>query len=97
MNIKILGATAAACLFALSLAAPVLAHENSFQKAGKAIQYTTRKDAENLSQTTHQAIGHNSIHKNRTGINAHTRYVLTPSGAKYRIYHHHHHHYHTHK
>ena len=93
MNNKLIGTVAAgASLSLLSIAGPAMAHHNMFQKAGKAIQYSTRKDTENLSQDTHMAIGHNSIHHNRTGVNAHTRYVLTPSGHKYRIRHHHRHH-----
>ncbi len=90
MNINKLGVVViAAGLWAFAAGGPVLAHQNVFQKAGKAIQYTTRKDTENLSQVTHQAVHHNSVHVNRTGENAHSRYVLTPAGNKYRIYHHH--------
>jgi hypothetical protein len=96
MKIKTIGAAIVAAGFCvLALTTPALAHHNMFQKAGKAVQYTTRKDAENLSQTTHQAIGHNSVHHNRKGINAHTRYVLKPSGEKVRIYHHHHYRHHV--
>jgi len=92
---QVIGAlTVAASLLAMTIAGPIMA-ENTFTKIGKAIQYTTRKDSENLSQSTHQALGHNSVHHNRTGVNAHTRYVLKPNGAKYRIYHHHHHKMHT--
>lgn len=96
MNVKQMGVlVVAASLWAVTVVGPVMAHESSLQKAGKAIQYTTRKDTENISQDAHRAVHENSVHVNRTGENAHTRYVLTPSGNKYRIYHHHHyrHHY----
>jgi hypothetical protein len=94
MKFKVVSVVAVATgLLALSIWGPVMA-DTMMQKAGKAIQYTTRKDTENLSQVTHEAIGAKSVHSNRTGMNAHTKYVLTPSGNKYRIVHHHHHHHH---
>jgi len=95
MNVKQIGVlTIAVSMWAATVAVPVMAHENSLQKAGKAIQYTTRKDSENLTQDTHRAVHENSVHTNRTGENAHTKYVLTPAGNKYRIYHHHHYRHH---
>ncbi len=64
-------------------AAPVQAQEkhdsNTLHKIGKAIQYTTRKDTENLSTDVHRGANHKSVvHNRKSGTNV----VVTPGGHK---------------
>jgi hypothetical protein len=89
MNIKLLGAvTAVAGVLATAAIAPVMAHENTLQKMGKAIQYSTRKQAENVSDTAHRVVHENSVHHVR---NHHYKYILTPAGDHVWLHHHYHH------
>jgi hypothetical protein len=63
-----------------------LASENVLKKMGKAIQYTTRKDASNLSIDTHRAMGHNSVEERHNGWHKH-KSIITPGGHIKRIHH----------
>jgi len=57
---------------------PMHAHNsNTWHKIGKAIQYTTRKDTENLSVDTHRTVHEKSVVRNRrTGNN----FAMKPNG-----------------
>ena len=79
LNIFQCGALVAiAMMFFGSSIVPVQA-ESTLKKMGKAIQYTTRKDAENLSIDTHRALSHKSVEKDRRHD---ARWVILPNGKK---------------
>ena len=50
---------------------------NSLHQLGNAIQYPFRKAGENISGTTHRAIGHNSVTKDKKN---HSTNVVKPNG-----------------
>jgi hypothetical protein len=85
MNFKMYSAVAALTgLLAIIAVGPASAHHSDLQKAGKAIQYTTRKDTENLSIDTHRAEKKNSIQHVR---NHHYKQIITPAGDKIWFHH----------
>jgi hypothetical protein len=75
----------AGAIFA-SLAIPSNAHQNAFQKAGKAIQYTVRKDSSNVSIDTHRAFNKNSVERRKNGRHRHNS-IITPGGSVKRMHH----------
>ena len=70
----------ASAVFAQGHATPTVPHKhnsNTLSKIGKSIEYTTRKDSENLTASVHRGTHSKSIVRNRhTGNN----YVLKPNG-----------------
>ena len=82
------------CVAGLSLITALLAapgamakhHSNTFSKIGHAIEYTTRKDAKNVSVTTHRAIGHNSVVRRNHGRHHYNR-VVTSQGHVRPVHH----------
>jgi hypothetical protein len=61
-------------------------HSNTLSKIGHAIQYSVRKDATNVSVTTHRAIGHNSVVRRNHGRHHYNR-VLTSQGHLRPVHH----------
>jgi hypothetical protein len=90
MQVRTIGGVAAAVLgIALMASVPSVADQNqkhdsnTLHKIGSAIQYTTRKDTENLSVDVHRGEGHKSVETLRNGDrNA----VITPGGHKIIVY-----------
>lgn len=82
-----IGIAAALAIGATLLAAPASKadtpqhhhNSNTLAKMGKAIQYTTRKDVENLSVDTHRAEGRKSVVSMRPQRD---KAVVTPGGHK---------------
>lgn len=52
---------------------------HALDKAGHAVEYSTRKDAEQTSVATHKALGKNSVVRNR---GKKKNYVVHPGGTK---------------
>ena len=80
-----------AALLSLGITAPAALaqhkhHSNTFSKIGHAIQYGVRKDATNVSDVTHRAIGHNSIVRRNYGHHHYNR-VLTSQGHLRPVHH----------
>lgn len=87
MNIRPLAATAVALLAISASAVGAQAkkhHVNPLRKIGSAIQYTARKDAQNLSIDTHKAEGKNSVEKRHHG--RHSRKVVVHPGPKKHLF-----------
>lgn len=63
-------------------------HSNTLSKMGHAIEYGVRKTGKNISNTTHRAIGHNSVER-RNHNGRHYNRVLTSQGKLRPVHHNH--------